>query len=107
MATRYGMDPVERRHAAGGDYLLLGLWLRVSFAGAMVAAAGFASRFGASDGLSILTALTLIAAGGTLAWHAWRRARARLDRLDADTPCVTDHERSRHGTRPACATTSS
>jgi hypothetical protein len=44
MNTRSGIDPHERRDAAAGDCLLLGLWLRASFAGVMIAAAGVASR---------------------------------------------------------------
>jgi len=84
MDTRHRITTPVRPDPAGGNFLLIGLWLRASLAGAMAAAAGLVSLFDASDNLPTLTAITWIATGSTFAWLAWQRAKARLDRLDAD-----------------------
>ncbi len=86
METQHRIDRLDHRPASGRNDLLLGVWLRSSFAGAAVAAAGVASLFDPSQGVSVVTALTWVAAGATFAWLAWQRAEARLERTDDDEP---------------------
>ena len=84
---------VPSRLPTDSGLLALGLWLRATFAGAAVAAAGFASLFDAAHRLPLLTAITWIASGGTFAWLSWQRAQARLERLDEDTPAAIERGR--------------
>jgi hypothetical protein len=93
METRHRIDRLDHRPAIGRNDLLIGVWLRSAFAGAAVAAAGVVSLFDPSQGLSVLTALTWIAAGATFAWLAWQRAAARLDGPDDDAPTAPDSTR--------------
>jgi hypothetical protein len=77
---------VDTWHLQGSNLLVLGLWMRSAIAGAAFAAAGVASLIDPGHGVSLTLALTWIAAGGTFAWFARRRAIALLDRPDANPP---------------------
>jgi hypothetical protein len=77
------LDALDRRPPAGRNLLLLGLWMRATIAGAAFVAAGFAALIDPPQGTPVLTALTLIVAGGTFAWLAWQRTTVLLDRIDA------------------------
>jgi hypothetical protein len=75
------LDTLDHRAPAGRNRLLLGLWMRSALGGAAFAAAAFASLIDPPRGVPSLTALTWIAAGGTLAWLARQRSAALLDQV--------------------------
>ena len=93
METRHRITTLDHRPAIGRNDLLLGVWLRSAFAGAAVAVAGAVSLFDPSQGVSVLTAITWIAAGATFAWLAGQRAAARLGGPDDDAPTSRDSTR--------------
>jgi hypothetical protein len=76
----------------GGNLLVLGLWMRSAIAGAAFAAAGIAALINPGHGVSLAMALTWIAAGGTCAWFARRRAIALLDGLDLNPPARLERD---------------
>ena len=76
-----------------GRNLLLGLWMRSAMVGALVAAAGFATLIDPPRGMQYLTALTLIVAGGAVAWYSWRRTLALCNRIDEGAPIPFDRNR--------------
>ena len=78
------------------NFLLLGLWMRCTIVGALVAGAGFASLIDPPRGMQYLMALTLIVAGGTVAWFAWQRTAALCDRIDEDAPIPSDRKHVSH-----------
>ncbi len=73
-----------RQPAAAASHLALGLWMRGSIAGAALALAGIASLFSQPQPMSVLIALTWVAAGATFGWLSWQRARAHLDGIDSN-----------------------
>jgi hypothetical protein len=83
-------DTLDHRPPTGRNLLLLGFWMRSTFIGALFAAAGVAALIGSPQGVSFLTALTWIAAGGTFAWLARQRTAALIDRVDADESTQAD-----------------
>lgn len=83
---------VDVRPLQGANLLVLGLWMRSAVASAAFAAAGVASLIDPGQGVSLTMALTWIAAGGTFAWFARRRAIALLDGLDANPPARTGRD---------------
>lgn len=82
MDKHHRSGTLDHRPQNVGSLLRLGLWMRASFGGAIVAAAGIASIVDPPHGVPMLTALTWMMAGGTFAWLSWQRASALLDRLD-------------------------
>lgn len=96
----------KRRPEAAGRYLRLGLWLRGSIVGAAFATAGFAALLAGPHAFPALTALTWVAAGATLSWLSWQRARALLDRMATDDIAQPDGDLGFRA-RPALRTTAS
>jgi len=89
MEEHIQLDPLDHRP---NNLLLLGLWLRASFIGAAFVVAGFASLIDPPQGVSFLNALTCVLAGGTVAWVAWQKMVALLDRIDEDEPAESGRD---------------
>lgn len=83
---------LDHRSATPRNLLQLGLWLRGALVGAAFAVAGLVALIDPPRGLSFLTALTWLAAGGTFAWLASQRATALLDRMDPAEPATPVRE---------------
>jgi hypothetical protein len=92
MERRYGLNPLDHEPAVRRNLLLLGLWMRATFVGALFAAAGFAALIDRPQVVSFLTALTWIFAGSTFAWLAWQRTAALLDQVDTVESTQSDRD---------------
>jgi hypothetical protein len=86
------LDTLDHRPPTGRNLLLLGFWMRSTIVGALFAAAGFAALIDSPQGVSFLTALTWIAAGGTFVWLAWQRTVRMIDRIDANESTQADRD---------------
>jgi len=92
METQDRLIALNYRHPMGRNVVLLGFFTRSAIVGVLVAGAGIASLIDPLRGMQYLMALASIVVGGTVAWLAWQRAVALCDRIDEDTPILSDRK---------------
>ncbi len=75
---------LDHRPSDSRDTLLFGLWLRATYVGIALVGAGVAALFDPPTNVSVLMALTWIAAGAAIGWLAADRVAATLGRMDPE-----------------------